>query len=346
MKALVLTKHGNLDRVAMADLPVPTVGPDQVSVEIKAAALNRLDLWVIKGWQGLDLTFPHILGSDGSGIIVDTGSRIEGYKPGDRVAVNPTLSCGRCTYCVSGRDNMCDNFALFGEHRPGFYSEYQLVPGRNLLPLPDHVSFETAAAASLVYVTAWHSLIEVGRFRVGEDILVIGAGGGVNSAYIDIAKLAGAGTIYVVGSSNEKLDLARKYGADVTINRNEVDWSRAVYQATERRGVDVVVDNVGAATFQSSLKTLKRGGRLLTVGNSSDPVLEIDNRYIFGKHLHILGSTMGPRQDYRRVMELVFSRKLSPIIDTVYPLADGLKALHRLESGKVAGKLILRPSDN
>jgi NADPH:quinone reductase-like Zn-dependent oxidoreductase len=346
MEALVLTRHGNLDQVAKADLPVPSVGPDQVLVKIKAAALNRLDLWVIQGWRVLDLRFPHILGSDGSGIIVETGSRIEGYKPGDRVAVNPTLSCGRCTYCVSGRDNLCDNFALFGEHRPGFYAEYQLVPGRNLLPLPDHVSFETAAAASLVYVTAWHSLIEVGRFRVGEDILVIGAGGGVNSAYIDIAKLAGAGRIYVVGSSNEKLDSARKYGADVTINRNEEDWSKAVYQATDRRGVDVVVDNVGAATFQSSLKSLKRGGRLLTVGNSTDPILEIDNRYIFGKHLRILGSTMGPRQDYRRVMELVFTRKLKPLIDTVYPLADGLKALHRLESGKVAGKLILRPSDN
>lgn len=343
MDAIVIQEHGNLDQVSFTSVPVPEMGPDDVLVEVKAAALNRLDLWVTAGWRGLSLKFPHVLGSDGSGVIAKVGANVVGYQPGDRVAINPTLSCGSCHYCLTGRDNMCGDFALFGEHVPGFYAQFQAVPRRNLLPLPDTVSFERAAAASLVYVTAWHSLIEVGQFRAGEDILVIGAGGGANGAYQDIARFAGASRIIVVGSSGEKLKMARKRGADITINRNETAWDKAVYEATNRRGVDVVVDNVGAATFQASLRVLKRGGRLLTVGSSSGPALELDNRYIFGKHLKILGSTMGPRQDYERVMELVFNGQLKPVIDTIYPLEDGPAALRRLEAGDVSGKLLLRP---
>jgi NADPH:quinone reductase-like Zn-dependent oxidoreductase len=343
MDAIAIDKHGNLDQVAFTSVPVPELGPYEVLVEVKAAALNRLDIWVTAGWRGLNLQFPHILGSDGAGFIAKVGSYVTGFEPGDRVAVNPTLSCGACSYCRTGRDNMCAEFAVFGEHVPGFYAQFQVVPKQNLLPLPDTVSFERAAAASLVYVTAWHSLIDVGQFAAGEDILVIGAGGGANGAYMDIARFAGARRIIVIGSSAEKLKLARKRGADITINRNETAWDKAVYDLTEGRGVDVVVDNVGAATFRASLKVLTRGGRLLTVGNSSGPVIEIDNRYIFGKHLKILGSTMGPRQDYERVMDLVFRRQLTPVIDTVYPLSEGPKAIRRLETGDVFGKLVLRP---
>jgi len=343
MDAVVLLGHGDLEQVAFSQLPVPKIGPGEVLVEVKAAALNRLDLWVIEGWRGLDLRFPHILGSDGAGIVAEVGGGVEGFQPGDRVAFNPTLSCGSCHYCNAGQDNRCDNFAVFGEHVPGFFGNYQAVPQRNLLHLPEKVSFEIAAAASLVYVTAWHSLITTGRFRAGEDILIIGAGGGVNSAYIDIANLAGAGKIFVVGSSNEKLKLARKLGADVTVNRHETAWDKAIYQETGRQGVDVVVDNVGQATFPKSLTALKRGGRLLTVGNSSGPVIELDNRFIFGKHLRILGTTMGPRHDYEVVMKLVFSGQLKPAIDSIYALREGPVALSRLEKGDVAGKLLLRP---
>jgi NADPH:quinone reductase-like Zn-dependent oxidoreductase len=343
MDAVVIQEHGNLEQVIFTSVAVPEIGPDDVLIEVKAAALNRLDLWVIEGWRGLTLQFPHVLGSDGAGVIVEVGTNVAGYQPGERVAINPTLSCGSCHYCRTGRDNMCADFALFGEHVPGFYAQFQVVPNRNLLPLPDSVSFERAAAASLIYVTAWHSLIEVGQFKAGEDILVIGAGGGVNGAYMDIARFAGASRIIVVGSSAEKLEMARKRGADVTINRDESAWDKAVYETTDRQGVDVVVDNVGAATFQGSLRVLKRGGRLLTVGNSSGPAIELDNRYIFGKHLKILGSTMGPRQDYERVMNLVFNGQLTPVIDTVFPLKDGPAALHRLAAGDVSGKLLLRP---
>ncbi|MEW5988630.1 MAG: alcohol dehydrogenase catalytic domain-containing protein [Chloroflexota bacterium] len=343
MKAIVFRQHGSLEQVEYAEVERPTPGPDQVLLHIRAAALNRLDLWVLEGWPGLKLRFPHVMGCDGAGVIAEVGANVTGWAVGERVVVNPTYSCGHCGYCQSGRDHICDHFAIFGEHLPGFYAEYQAVPARNLLRLPDHAPLATAAAASLVYVTAWHSLITRGRLQAGEDVLVVGAGGGVNTAAIQIARLAGARTIYVVGSSDDKLAQARVQGADVTINRMTTDWGKAVFQATGRQGVDVVVDNVGAATYHTSLRALKRGGRLLTVGNTSGPKFEFDNRLMFGKHLTLIGSTMGPRQEYEMVMGLVFSGRLSPLIDTVYPLADGLTALRRLAAGEVMGKLVLQP---
>lgn len=341
MKAIVLHRHGTLDEVEYVEVARPAADPDEVVVAIKAAALNRLDLWVVEGWRGLNLAFPHVMGCDGAGEIVEIGANVTDYVVGERVAINPTRFCGHCSFCQSGRDSMCDQFAIFGEHLPGFYTEYQAVPARNLLRMPADFPYATAAAASLVYVTAWHSLIEDGQFQAGEDILIIGAGGGVNQAYIDIARLAGAGTIYVVGSSDEKLAQAERLGADVLINRNQEDWGKAVFKATNRRGVNVVVDNVGAATYVTSLRSLARGGRLLTVGNSSGPNFEFENRYVFSKHLQIIGSTMGPHQSYKKVMGLVFDGRLHPTIDAVYPLSEAVTALKQLERGAVNGKLVL-----
>lgn len=343
MKAVVLRQHGTLEDLAYVDLPAPEIGPDEVLLEVKAAALNRLDLWVVEGWPGLRLDFPHILGSDGAGVIVAVGEQVEGFQVGDRVVVNPTLSCGRCDFCRAGRENLCDEFKIIGEHVPGFFAQLAAVPARNLLALPDHVSFAEAAAASLVLVTAWHMLVVAGRLRAGEDVLVVGAGGGVNSAAIQIARLAGARHIYVVGSTAAKLAQAEALGADVLINRSEGDWGRALYAATGRRGVDVVVDNVGAATFHTSLRSLKKGGRLLTVGNSTGPRFELDNRYLFARHLTIIGSTMGTQRDYETVMGLLFAGRLQAVVDTVYPLSEGVEALRRLERGDVAGKLVLEP---
>lgn len=343
MKALVFLDHGDLAQVTVRDVPAPAPGPEDVLLSVRAAALNRLDLWVLAGWPGLHLKLPHILGSDGAGVVAQVGERVTQVKVGDRVAVNPTISCGRCDYCSGGRDNLCAQFAILGEHLDGFAADSIAVPARNVLLLPDHVPFEAAAAASLVYVTAWHSLITVGGLRPGESVLIVGAGGGVNTASIQIARLAGAGRIYVVGSSDDKLAQAQALGADVLINRETEDWGKALFKATNRQGVDIVVDNVGAATFQQSLRALRKGGRLLTVGNTSGPKFEIDNRFIFGKHLRILGSTMGPHSDYEKVMALVFDGRLQPVIDSVYPLADGPAALQRLQSGDVVGKVVLTP---
>lgn len=341
MKAIVFDTHGALDNVRFGDVAAPTVGPDDVLLDVKAAALNRLDLWVLAGWPGLNLALPHIMGSDGAGVVAKVGDNVRRVAPGDRVAVDPTVGCGQCAYCATGRAHMCDRFAILGEHLPGFFAEQIAVPAKNLVPLPDHVSFTAAAAASLVFVTAWHSLIKRGGLRAGEDVLIVGAGGGVNTASIQIARLAGARRIYVVGSSAEKLVQAEALGADVLINRSEVNWGKALYNATERRGVDLVVDNVGAATYAASLRSLKKGGRLVTVGNTSGPTFQFDNRLMFAKHLTIIGSTMGSHADFEEVMGLVFAGRLTPVIDTVYPLADGVTALSRLREGDVTGKLVL-----
>ena len=343
MKALAFYEHGLLENVQFTDVPEPQIGPDEVLLEVKAAALNRLDLWVLAGWPGLNLKLPHVMGSDGAGVVAQLGANVTDFAVGDRVAINPTLGSDSDYFGRRGLDNMSDNHAILGEHVDGFLAEFAAVPARNLLKMPDDAKFEEAAAASLVYVTAWHSLVTRGGLRPGETVLIVGAGGGVNTAAIQIARLAGAGCIYVVGSSAEKLAKAEALGADVLFNRNEVDWGKAIFKATNRRGVDIVVDNVGAATFHTSLRALKKGGRLLTVGNTSGPKFEIDNRLIFGKHLTIIGSTMGSSADYETVMNLIFNGRLHPVIDTIYPLSEGITALRRLEVGDVVGKLVLTP---
>jgi NADPH:quinone reductase-like Zn-dependent oxidoreductase len=343
MYALTFQQHGPLtpENIQLRELPTPTPQPHEVLVELRAAALNRLDLWVLQGWPGLRLALPHIMGSDGAGVVTAVGSAVTAWQPGDRVAINPSLSCGNCPACWRGQDNQCARFALMGEHTPGFFAQYQTVPSANLLRLPDHIPFASAAAATLVTLTAWHSLITAGNLRAGEDVLIVGAGGGVNTAAIQIAKLAGARTIYVVGGDEAKLAQAQALGADVLINRQKESWSKAIYQLTQKRGVDVVVDNVGAETFNDSLRALARGGRLLTVGNTSGAMVQLDNRLIFGKHLRLIGSTMAPRADFVTAMEMVFAGRIKPVIDTVYPLAEGFTALERLARGEVMGKLVL-----
>jgi NADPH:quinone reductase-like Zn-dependent oxidoreductase len=345
MKAVYLDQHGGVEAVRVGELETPQPGPEDVLVTVRAAALNRLDLWVCGGWPGLKLDFPHVMGADGAGVVHAVGAQVTGFQVGDRVVINPTMSDGTCQVCRSGYDNRCPNFSILGEHVDGTYAEYIAIPARNCLPLPQTTSYETAAAAALVYVTAWHSLITRGDVRPGESVLVVGAGGGVNTAAIQIAKLAGA-TVYVVGSNAEKLAAAEALGADVLIDRSQEEWSKAVYRLTNKQGVDVVVDNVGAATFQSSLRCLRPGGRLLTVGNTSGPKFEIDNRFLFYKHLVIIGSTMGPAADFRTVMNLVFDGKLRPVIDSIYPLSEAREAMKRMESGDFYGKIVLHVSDD
>jgi NADPH:quinone reductase-like Zn-dependent oxidoreductase len=340
LKAVLFYKHGKVDVLEYADFPTPEPGPDQVLVRLKAAALNRLDLLVREGWHGLRLEYPHIPGADGAGEVAALGSEIKNWSVGDRVVINSNLSCGKCEYCQAGMDNRCRNWGLLGETRRGTYAEYIAMPARNLLALPDGFDEHTAAAAALVYHTAWHSLIHRGNLKPGETVLIIGAAGGVNLASLQIAKLAGAKVI-VVGSRPDKLALAASQGADHLIDRSqEASWSKAVYQMTGKRGVDVVVDNVGT-TFPESFRAASRGGRILTVGNTSSPKVEIDNRFIFAKHLSLIGSTMGTHSDFRRVMALVFSGHLKPILDRTYPLSEAGAAQERLAAGDQMGKITL-----
>ncbi len=340
MLAVWIEEHGGPEVLRYGDLPRPEPGPGEVLVRLRAAALNHLDLWVRRGWPGLKLTYPHILGADGAGDIAALGPGVTGWKEGDRVVLNPNIGCGECDYCLAGYDNRCDRWQLLGETRSGTYAQYVVVPARNVYPLPDDFDYHAAAAAALVFQTAWHSLVTRGNLRPGEHVLVVGASGGVNTASIQIAKMAGC-TVYVVGSNERKLALARSLGADHLINRSEHPrWHREVLRLTDGRGVDVVVDNVGT-TFPLSFKALRKGGRLLTVGNTGGPVFEIDNRFIFGKHLSIIGSTMSNQADFRAVMDLVFQGKLKPVLDRVFPLEQAREAHEVLEAGEQLGKLTL-----
>ena len=341
MRAVLLHEHGPVENLTLVDdFPTPEPGPGEVRIRVHAAALNYLDIWVRNGWPGIKLQYPHILGADGSGVVDALGSGVEGWQVGDRVALDPTISWGDEMLRETPAKKP-PRFALLGENTRGTYAEYVVVPARNLLALPEHVTYAEAAAASLVFVTAWHSLITRGQLRAGESVLVVGAGGGVNTASIQIAKLAGC-TVFVVGSTEEKLEQARALGADVVVQR-DVDggWSRAIYQLTAKRGVDVAVDNVGAATFNDSLRCLSRGGRLLTVGNTAGPTFEIDNRLIFGKHLSIIGSTMGPHTDYVQVMRLIFKGRLKAVIGATYPLEAVHDAQRSMETGTHFGKIVL-----
>jgi len=350
MKALVFYEHGDLDVLQVADVPRPEPGPGEALVEVKASALNHLDIWVRHGWPGLKLNMPHILGADGAGVVAALGEGVTGIELGTRCAIDPGVNRYPDDYTRRGLDSVSPGYYIIGEHAPGFHAEYAVVPAANLLPLPptrtlppNHRDFAAAAAASLVFLTAWRMLIHQARVRAGESVLILGAGGGVNSAAIQIAKYAGC-TVYATTSSPAKMDKARDLGADVVLNyRDDPEWSRTLYRLTDKRGVDVVVDNIGQATWADSLRVVARGGRIVSVGNTSGPIAPTDIRFIFGKQISVIGSTMGSHQDYRDVMALVFNGTFRPVIDRVMPLDQGLEAMASLEQGEQFGKIVLEP---
>jgi len=340
MKAVLFHQHGGPEVLEYTDFPTPEPKPGEALIRLHAAALNRMDVMVRNGWPGLKLEMPHIDGADGAGEVVEINDNSSLFNIGDHVVINSNLGCGECEFCLAGKDNMCVNWHLLGETIRGTYAEYISLPIKQLYKLPNDFDYHQAAAAALVYQTAWHSLVKRGMLKKGETVLVVGAGGGVNTASVQIAKLMGARVI-VIGSDARKLEMAESIGADILIDRSkEENWSKSVFLSTNKRGVDVVVDNVGT-TFMQSLRALRKGGRLLTVGNSSAPKFEIDNRYMFAKHLSIIGSTMSTLDDFPEVMDLIVAGKLKPIIDKTFPLKDAALAQERLWNGKNFGKITL-----
>ena len=347
MKTVLFHQHGGPEVLHYTDFPTPEPNPGEALIRLHAAALNRMDVMVRNGWQGLKLDLPHINGADGAGEVVAIGepseenSRVHvSIDIGDRIVINPNLGCGTCEFCLAGKDNLCREWHLLGETVRGTYAEYVCVPIRQLYKLPYEFNFHQAAAAALVYQTAWHSLITRGNLQKGETVLIVGAGGGVNTASVQIANYIGA-QVVIVGSDARKLELAQSIGADILIDRSkESDWSKSVFLATNKRGVDVVVDNVGT-TFMMSLRALRKGGRLLTVGNSGGPKFEIDNRFLFAKHLSIIGSTMSTIADFNEVMDLIVAGKLNPIMDKTFPLQDAATAQERLWKNENFGKITL-----
>ena len=340
MKALAIYEHGGIDKLQITDLPKPMIGPDDVLINVKAIALNRLDLFVRNGSPALKLALPHIPGSDAAGIIAEVGANVRGLKVGQHVTINPGLSCGHCDFCLAGEQSLCAEFKILGEHVPGAAAEFACVPAVNVLPIPDNFSFEAAAAAPLVFLTAWRALISRARLRAGEDVLVIGAGAGTSMAAIQIAKHAGA-RVFTTSSSDEKLQKAKEIGADVLVNYKTQEWDREVFARTGKRGVDVVFESVGAATWLKSIRSLKRGGRMVVIGATTGPHPQEEIAYIFWKQIDILGSTMSSQREFREVMKLVLSGALKPVIDSVFPLERAREAHARLESGEQFGKVVL-----
>ncbi|MBI4772848.1 MAG: zinc-binding dehydrogenase [Deltaproteobacteria bacterium] len=343
MKALSFKEHGGPEVLTYTDVPDPQPpGPGEVLVQVKATSLNHLDIWVQKGWPHLELAMPHWGGADVSGVIADLGEGVRDWEIGRRVVVDPGISTREDEFTRSGEDSVSPGYRVLGENVRGAHAEYVTIPAKNLVAMPAHLDFPSAAAPLLVTLAAWRMLITRARLRAGETILIVGAGGGVNSMAIQIAKLAGA-KVYVVAGGAHKAALAEELGADLILDRNKVDWGREIFRITEHRGVDVVVDNVGAATLETSIHAVVRGGRIVIIGNTRGPQTQIDIRYIFGKQISLVGSTMGSHQDFFKVTELLWSGKLRPVIDRVMPLREGVEACTLMERGKLFGKVVLEP---
>jgi NADPH:quinone reductase-like Zn-dependent oxidoreductase len=341
MKALAFNAFGGPENLKIQDVPDPTIGPGDVLVRVKACALNHLDLFVREGIPALKTPLPFWTGCDIAGDVAEVGAAVKTVKVGDRVAVNPNLTCGRCEFCIQGQDSLCVRYGILGEHAPGGMAELVRVQGANVLPIPAHVSYENAASFILVNMTAWRMVVTQGQVRPGQDVLILGVGGGVSSTAVQIAKLAGARVI-VTSSSDDKLARARDLGADIGINYAKDDWAKVVFEKTGRRGADLVIENVGAATWKQSIRSVKKGGRLVTCGATTGPIGETDIRIVFWNQISIIGSTMGTRKDFNDVMGLLFDGRLKPLVDEVVPLAEGAAAQQRLAEGKQFGKIVLR----
>lgn len=345
MRALTIDAHGGLEQLRLRDdLPVPELrAPNDVRLRVTAAALNHLDLFVLAGLPGVDIRAPWIVGADATGIVDAVGTEVTHVRPGDTVVVNPGVSDHTCEFCRAGEQSECVRFALLGEHLPGTMAEYIVVPGVNVRAIPAEIPAERAAAFTLATLTAWRMVVSRAKVQPGEEVLIWGIGGGVAIAALQICKLIGART-WVTSGSDAKLQRARELGADETINHREADVGRTIRERTGKRGVHVVVDDVGAATWARSLHALAKGGRLVTCGATSGPLVETDVRRLFWNQWTILGSTMGNDAEFVAVVEELRRGRLLPPIDSVHPLADGRRAYERLAAGDHFGKIVVRVS--
>jgi len=348
MRAWVIRATGSLDRIELSDVPPPTatLGPGDVRVGIRAAALNHLDLHVVQGLP-LEYRFPHILGADGAGVVEAVGRDVAALRPGDRVMLNPGIADYSCEYCRAGEHSLCLNYRLLGEHVPGTLTQSVVVPAQNVAVIPTLVpplGWAEAAAFSLVTLTAWRMLVTRVQLRAGETVLIWGIGGGVALAALRIAKLHGAKVI-VTSSSDAKLQAAKRLGADVTLNHKTQKISQEVRALTSKRGADVVVDSVGEATWDESLRALARGGRLVSCGGTTGPKVGIDLRRLFWYQWSILGSTMGNDAEYREIVRRLGTGELRPLVDRVYPFGEARAAFERLARGEQLGKIVIQVAE-
>ncbi|NDC38071.1 MAG: alcohol dehydrogenase [Proteobacteria bacterium] len=342
MKAIFFEQHGEVDVLKYGEIPAPEPKPGEALVRVRAVALNHLDIWVRKGWHGLSLSMPHIGGSDISGEIVAVNSDSV-WSPGTKVVINPGVITSEDEWTRRGEDSLSPGYRIIGEQMRGGLAEFVTVPIPNVFRMPEGLSFEEAAAPLLVATTIWRMLFKRANLRAGESVLVVGSGGGVNSLTIPFAKAAGA-TVYALAGGAQKVELAKKLGATEVIDyKKEPRWPKELLKLTRGRGVDVVVDNVGAPTIENSIRAAARGGRIVTVGNTAGFELRFDNRLLFTKQVAILGSTMGSKQDFLDALQFMMSHGIRAPIDRVEPLSEGIKMLQYLEDGKQCGKIVLKP---
>jgi len=340
MKAAVFYECGGPDKIQVVALPKPEIKPNEALIQIEAAALNHHDLWMLGGPADSSYKFPYCGGSDIAGIVTEVGEDVTQMTVGKRVLVNPNISCGVCKQCLAGEHSLCPEYDIL----VGGFAEFITVPADKLMEFPDDLSYIEAAAVPLVFQTAWRALVTQAQVGLGEDVLILGASGGVASAAIQIAKLAGARVIAVT-SSPEKMEKARQLGADYVVNRNAGDYWSEISKWTNHRGVDLVVENVGATTWVKSMQSLVKGGRLVTYGRTTGKIGETDISLLFWNQLRIIGSTMSNNSEFIDVMKLVFQGELHPVIDSVYPLAEASSAYAYLRSGGQFGKVIIQIGD-
>jgi NADPH:quinone reductase-like Zn-dependent oxidoreductase len=342
MKAVRFHEHGGPEMLKYEDAPEPKIQANEVLVKVKACALNHLDIWLRVGVPRWTLPMPHIVGSDISGEVAEVGGLVKRVKPGDRVLLCPGISCGQCEACFKGLDSACRSYTLFGVMVDGGYAEYVKSPEMNVVPIPGDLSFDEAAAVPLVFLTAWHMLFTRAGLKPGEDILVIGAGSGVGMAAIQIAKLVGARVIATAGA-DWKLEKARALGADEVINHSTQSIAEEVRRLTDKRGVDVVFEHVGAAVWEDCLESLATYGRLVTCGTTSGPEVKLNLQVLYGRQRSILGSFMGSKGELLEALKFIAPRRLKAVIDSAFPLKDAAEAQKKMESREFFGKILLHP---
>lgn len=343
MRAVIIQEHGETDVLNyVTDFPEPKIRSTEILVEVKACAMNHLDIWVRRGQAGAKIPLPHILGCDIAGMVTKVGSEVNHVAPGDKVMLANGVSCGHCVPCLSGNDNLCLKYHLIGAGRHGGYAEFVAAPSANAIPIPEGMSFESAASIPLVLTTVWHMLVTRAQVRPGEDVLILAAGSGVGSMGIQVAKLLGTRVIATAGS-DEKLERAKALGADEVINYSTHDFAAEVRKLTHKKGVEVVLEHTGEVTWEKSIASLARNGRLVTCGATSGYRGMTDIRALFAKHLTLYGSFMGSKAELLEAMKFVRSGQLKPVVDRTFPLEEAAQAHHRMMDRQQFGKLVLVP---
>lgn len=342
MRAVVFHEHGDTGRLQYQYTETPEPGPHEVLIEVKACALNHLDLWTLKGLPGVKITMPHILGCDIAGEVVKLGSRVKGVPLHKPVVAAPGIRCGKCPHCLTHWDSLCPAYKITGFQGNGGYAEYAAVPAENIIPVSKQLSYEEWASIPLVFLTAWHMLVTRGGVKKGESVLIHAAGSGVGSAAIQIAKYFGAAVFTTVGDDS-KIKKAKELGADHVINYQKKNFSEEVLRITKQQGVDLVIEHIGPETFPGSLKALAKKGRLVTCGATSGPGVTIDLRHLFVRQLSITGAYMGSLKELKEVIRLFEKKRLRPVVDKVFPFREAKQALDRMIARQNFGKIVLTP---